>query len=56
MAFSFSLSPAEANGKAISEFGLFTVSGLLFARKVRAAPLYKEADISLAGTWTITFP
>lgn len=55
VAFPFSLDTTEANGIAILEFGLFTAGGTLYARKVRANPLYKESDISLAGTWTITF-
>lgn len=54
--FAFSLTTAEANGKAILEFGLFTAGSVLYARKVRATALNKESDISLSGTWTITFP
>jgi hypothetical protein len=49
------LSVAEANGMAIREFGLFTADGTLFARRVRANPLYKEADISIEGEWIIIF-
>lgn len=54
--FAFSLGSAEANGKAILEFGLLTAGGMLYARKVRAAALNKDADLSFTGTWTITFP
>lgn len=53
--FAFSLGTAEANGVAISEFGLLTASGALYARKTRTAPLNKDVDITLAGTWTISF-
>lgn len=53
--FAFSLGTAEANGKAISEFGLLTEGNMLYARKVRAAPLNKESDLTFAGTWTINF-
>lgn len=53
--FAFSLGTAEANGKAISEFGLLTAGSMLYARKVRAAPLNKESDLTFAGTWTINF-
>jgi hypothetical protein len=54
--FSFSLTTAEANGKAILEFGLLTAGSVLYARKVRTTALNKESDISFSGTWTITFP
>lgn len=53
--FSFSLASGENNGMAIMEFGLLTAGGALFARKVRASALNKGSDISLSGTWTITF-
>jgi len=52
--FAWSLAGSEANGKTITEFGLFCSDGTLFARKTRAA-IAKEPDISLAGTWTISF-
>lgn len=55
VSFNFSLGSAEANGKAISEFGLLSPNGVLFARRVRSAPLNKESDMSLAGSWIITF-
>lgn len=54
VAFAWSLSTAEANGKAIAEFGLRCADGTLFARKVRA-PIHKSDDLSLTGTWTIVF-
>lgn len=53
--FNFSLASTEDNGVAISEFGLLTGDGTLFARKVRSAPLNKASDISLTGAWTVTF-
>lgn len=53
--FSFSIGTGEANGMAIMEFGLLTAGDLLYARKTRSAALNKESDISLTGTWTITF-
>jgi hypothetical protein len=53
--FEWSLSTAEANGKAIREFGLVTADNALFARRVRTTPINKEPDISLEGSWTIIF-
>ena len=53
-AFAWSLSTAEANGLAITEFGLRCADGTLFARKVRA-PIHKSDDLSFTGTWTIIF-
>jgi hypothetical protein len=53
--FRWSLASAEANGLAISEFGLLCADGTLFARKNRAAPIYKDSDITLEGQWLITF-
>jgi hypothetical protein len=52
--FSWSLAESEANGKIIREFGLLCSDGALFSRKVRGV-IEKESDISLSGTWTITF-
>jgi hypothetical protein len=53
--FSFSLGTSEANGVNIWEFGLVTGSGLLYARKTRPVVLAKAADLTLSGTWTISF-
>lgn len=53
--FSFSLSTAEGNGKAIMEFGLHTAAGILVARRVRSAVLNKTSDIALSGKWRIEF-
>lgn len=52
--FNWSLSTAELNGIAITEFGLVCQDGTLFSRKSRA-PIQKESDLSLTGTWTILF-
>lgn len=52
--FDWSLSTAEANGSALTEFGLLCADDTLFARKVRA-PIQKDADLSLTGSWTIIF-
>jgi hypothetical protein len=45
----------EANGKAISEFGLLCADGTLFARKSRTKPLNKESDIAIEGQWIIIY-
>jgi hypothetical protein len=55
VSFAFSLAASEANGMAISEFGLFTAGNLLFARKTRSSPLNKDSDLSFTGTWVITY-
>jgi hypothetical protein len=54
VAFAWSLSNAEGNGLAITEFGLRCADGTLFARKVRQ-PINKSDDLALTGTWTIIF-
>ena len=55
IAFSISLGTGEANGLALSEYGLLTGNGALYARLVRGAPLTKDASVSLSAVWTITF-
>lgn len=55
VSFNFSLGTGEANGKAILEFGLLSGGSALFARKVRATALNKESDLTLSGSWLITF-
>lgn len=55
VSFNFSLGTAEANGKAILEFGLLSAGNVLFARKVRSTVLNKESDLTLSGSWVITF-
>ena len=52
--FNWILSQTEANGIPISEYGLFTYGGDLFARKVRSTIL-KEDNMIFRGSWTITF-
>lgn len=52
--FDFVLATTEANGMSIKEFGLRTTDGVLFSRKVRGT-IEKNSDISLEGSWTITF-
>jgi hypothetical protein len=53
--FNFSLLSTEANGKDILEFGLLTGDSSLYARRVRTGVLSKQSDISLTGSWVITF-
>ena len=55
VSFGFALGTTEANGIAIAEFGLLTTGGVLYARKTRAQPLWKAIDITIAGSWIITF-
>ncbi|MBN3839264.1 hypothetical protein [Burkholderia sp. Ac-20349] len=53
--FNFSLGVNDANGYTIQEFGLVSGNTNLFARKVRLAPLVKQNDITVSGSWIITF-
>ena len=53
--FNFSLASSENNGMAILEFGLFTAGGTLYARRVRSAALNKDTDVSINGSWIISF-
>ncbi|MDR3019901.1 MAG: hypothetical protein LBU66_03240 [Treponema sp.] len=53
--FDWELKVTENNGMDILEFGLLTADDILFARKTRANPLRKTADISLEGQWTLIF-
>jgi hypothetical protein len=55
--FNWNLTTAEANGKAILEFGLICADATLFSRRIRESgkPINKESDISLDGNWTIIF-
>lgn len=52
--FNWSLGYGEANGLAITEFGLLAQDGSLFSRKVRGV-ITKSDDLSLSGDWTIIF-
>lgn len=45
--FTWRLDKHEANGLAISEIGLLTADGTLVARKVRAHPIHKTADLEI---------
>lgn len=51
----WTLEANEDNDTAISEFGLLTADGTLFARKARDTPLNKDSDIAIEGQWIITF-
>ena len=53
--FSWTIDANEGNGRAVTEFGLFTAGSILFARRVRSGAIQKESDLTLTGTWTITF-
>jgi hypothetical protein len=55
--FNWNLTTAEANGKAILEFGLICADATLFSRRIRESgkPINKESDISLEGNWAIIF-
>ena len=53
--FNWDLGVTENNGMAIIEFGLLTVDGTLFARRVRIKPIHKESDVSIEGQWKIIF-
>lgn len=55
VSFGFALGTTEANGIAIMEFGLLTTGGVLYSRRTRAQALNKQSDITLSGTWIITF-
>jgi len=52
--FTWTLETTENNGMSITEYGLFTLGGVLFARKVRSA-IAKTSAIRIVGTWTINF-
>lgn len=55
--FSFAMGSGDAAafGMAISEFGLLTPTGILYARKTRSQPLNFASDIAFSGTWAISF-
>ncbi|MDR3356032.1 MAG: hypothetical protein LBO04_02480 [Spirochaetaceae bacterium] len=55
VSFRWVITTAEANDKAIREFGLLCADGTLFARYVRQKPLNKDSDFLLEGDWTIEF-
>lgn len=53
--FAWQLGTSEANGLAIMEFGLLSANNGLWARRVRGTPINKTSDMSLSGTWGISF-
>lgn len=55
VSFNFSLASSEANGTQIMEFALLSADGTMFSRRVRNSPLNKDSDISLTGSWVISF-
>lgn len=54
VAFDWVLGYGEANGLAMTEYGLITEAGTLFSRKTRGL-ITKDSDLTLEGTWTIRF-
>ena len=52
--FGCAIDYTELNGMAMTEFGLLTLSDLLFSRKTRS-PIYKDTSIRLEILWTIKF-
>lgn len=50
--FNFEIGTADANGKNITELGLFNDNGVLFSRKTRAA-IAKTSAVVITGIWTI---
>lgn len=50
----WSIETSEANGKAITEFGILTNSNTLFARKTRAV-INKDNTFRLEGIWQFIF-
>jgi hypothetical protein len=53
--FDWELLTGEDNGQAIMEFGLLSGNRTLFNRKTRDNPIHKASDISIEGSWIITF-
>ena len=51
--YNFLLDTFEANGMTITEYGLKTRDGVLFARKVYTA-IEKTPDMTFDGSWTLT--
>ena len=52
--FNWELLTTENNGMAISEYGLYTDGGFLFARKIRSV-IDKKANLLFEGDWKIKF-
>ncbi len=53
--FAWELQSTEANGLSIREFALLSANNGMFARRTRATAIVKTSDISLTGTWGISF-
>jgi len=53
--WAWQLAQGEANGLSIREFGLLTANNTLIARRTRATAIPKDSDISLTGSWGISF-
>lgn len=52
--FGYQVDTTEANGMTIWEFGLFTTSSVLIARKVLSSSIAKNNAFAIAGYWTLT--
>lgn len=53
--YSFVIDENTANGTDILEFGLFSSTGRMFARRVRSKAVPKDEDIYISGTWSVRF-
>lgn len=53
--WAWQLGKSEANGMSIAEFGLLSANNGLYARRARAEAITKTSDMSLSGTWGISF-
>lgn len=51
----FTLGLTDANGYAVTEFGLFSGNNTLLARKVRSVAINKTSDFSPTITWRLRF-
>jgi len=51
----FTLGLSDANGYALTEFGLFSGNNTLLARKVRSVAINKTSDFSPTITWRLRF-
>ena len=52
--FTFKLGADDANGMAITEYGLTCTDGSLFARKIRSV-ITKQSDLIFEIAWTLKF-
>lgn len=51
----FTIATGDANGNALTEFGLFSGNGTLLARFIRSVGINKTSDFSPTLTWRIRF-